>query len=234
MVFKKLVSGLSEKLTMTSNAIKDIIKESNQYLEAELNVAKESAEAILALQSYAEKETPSLEAAITAFATTLEGIETARKEKVNELKEKFIAPLETLLDGFVKRQAEIREAEDAKKALDKAESKLNKLKSKPKEKLKPGQLDEANNQVKAAKTSVEKEEEEVKKVNESFAKQKLEIMQQILTSLHDIEKAFHEKAVKLFGDVKVKAEAIKVEQEAKIETQVDLSSLVVKKKEEDE
>ena len=234
MVFKKLVSGLSDKLTTSSNAIKEIIKESNQYLEAELNVAKESTEAILALQSYAEKETPSLEAAITALATTLEGIENARKDKVKELKENFIAPLETLLDGFIKRQTEIREAEDAKKALDKAENKLNKLSSKPKEKLKPGQLDQAKTVVKEAKATVEKEEEEVKKANESFAKQKLEIMQQVLTSLHDIEKAYHEKTVELFGDVIEKAKEIKVEEEAKIEKQIDLSGLVDKKNKKEE
>jgi hypothetical protein len=232
MVFKKLVSGLQEKLSAASSAIKDIIKENNQYLEAELEVAKESQEAVLALQSYADKETPSLEAAITAYANTLEGIESARKEKVVALREKFIGPLEALLDGFVTRQTEIKEAEDAKKTLEKAESKLAKLKSKPKEKLKAGQLEGAKTAVKEGQASVEKEEADVKVANETFAKQKLETMQQILTSMHDIEKSYHEKALQLFGAVKEKAAEIKVEEEAKIEEIVNLAAISEDKEEE--
>ena len=87
---------------------------------------------------------------------------------------------------------------------------------------KEGNLEEAKKAVSNDQATLEKEEADVKVANETFAKQKLEIMQQVLTNLHDIEKSYHEKAVELFGDVKEKAEAIKVEEEAKLEEQVPI------------
>ncbi|MHA1294779.1 MAG: hypothetical protein ACTSQJ_19240 [Promethearchaeota archaeon] len=218
-MFKKFINNLQDKLSLTSNAIKEIIKENTQYLDAELNVVKEASEAILVLKNYATSETPSLEAAISELAKTFESIEDARKEKVSLLKEKFIEPLNDLLSGFNARQQEIKEAEVARKALEKAQTKLNKLKAKPKEKLKPGQKEAAEEEVKKCEEAYKKESEDVKIANEKFNRQKLETLQAILTSLHDIEKEFHEKALKLFGAVKEKAEAIKIEEESVIEDQ---------------
>ena len=211
-----MIGSISDKLNLSGSAIANVIKENTQYLNAELGVTKESQEGINALKNYAAIETPSLEAAINALAETLENIEKAREEKVNQLQEKYIGPLKEIVTEAKIRNTELKEAKAAKKALDKAESKLTKLEAKPKEKLKAGQIDEAKAAVTAAQEAYEKEEAEAKAANEAFNKKKLESMQAILKNLADIEKSFHEKALELMGVVKEKAEAIKVEEEYKI------------------
>ncbi len=216
MSFMKMIGSISDKLKLSGNAISAVIKENIQYLNAELGVFKEAQEGITALKTYAAIETPSLEAAINSLAETLENIEKARKEKVNQLQEKYIGPLNEIVTEAKIRNTELKEAERAKKALDKAESKLAKLEAKPKEKLKSGQKDEAKAAVKTAQEAYEKEEAEAKAANEAFNKKKLESMRAVLKNLADIEKSFHQKALELMGVVKEKAEAIKVEEEYKI------------------
>jgi len=198
------------------NSIKRIIKENNQYLSAELEVVKESKEGIAALKEYAEKETPSLEDAIFTLANTFENIENCRQDKVTHLKEKFIAPLEELLDGFIAREQEIKEAEDAQKNIEKAKKTLEK------EKLKhsKGKLDkttQAKANLNAAVERSRKEQEDVKDATEAFNKKKLETMQSILTNLVSVEQEYHEKILGLIGTVKEKAEAIKIEEESVVE-----------------
>ena len=78
---KKFVGKISETLNIASNAIKDIIKENNQSLDKEIELAKESKEGIATLKTYAEAETPGLAAAITTLADTFEKIGTFREEK---------------------------------------------------------------------------------------------------------------------------------------------------------
>ena len=216
MSFKKVI----DKLKLSSSAISAVIKENNQYLDAELNVVKEAQEGINALKTYAAIETPSLEDAINTLATTLESIEQAREAKVSQLREKFIGPLNEIVEEMKIRDAELKESERAKKDLDKLEAKLAKLKAKPKEKLKPGQKEAAKSSVSAAQEAYEKEETEAKAATEALNKKKLEKMREILKNLSEIEKSFHEKALELMGVVKEKAEAIKVEEEYKIDIQI--------------
>ena len=216
MSLKKVFGDISDKLKLSSSAISTVIKENIQYLDAELRVTKEAQEGINALKTYAAIETPSLEEAINTLATTLESIEQAREEKVNLLQEKFIRPLNEIVEQMKIKDAELKEAEKAKKDLEKLESKLAKLEEKPKEKLKPGQLDATKTSVSASQEAYKKEEAEAKAATEAFNKKKLEKMQEILKNLSEIEKSFHEKALELMGVVKEKAEAIKVEEEYKL------------------
>ena len=216
MSFKKMIGSISDKLKISGNAINDVIKENTQYLNAELRVSTEAQKGINALKTYAAIETPSLEEAINALVKTLENIEKTREEKVKQLQEKYLGPLNDVVAEAKIRNAELKEAEIAKKALDKAESKLAKLDAKPKEKLKPGQKDDAKADLKVAQETYEREETEAKAANEAFNKKKLESIKAILKNIADIERTYHENALKLMGVVKEKAEAIKVEEESKI------------------
>ncbi|MFX1317241.1 MAG: hypothetical protein ACFE9T_15370, partial [Promethearchaeota archaeon] len=136
-MFKKFLDNISNALGITNNKISEIIKESNRYINAEENVSKEIKEAVAALKSYAETETPSLGQAINSLANTFEIIETERLDKVTRLRNEYIKPLNELLINLKKLQTEQSEAEKAAKELEKAEKNLSKSKSKPKEKLKP-------------------------------------------------------------------------------------------------
>jgi hypothetical protein len=115
-----------------------------------------------------------------------------------------------------KLQTEQSEAEKAAKELEKAEKSLNKTKSKPKEKLKPNEVELAESKLKAAKEKAMKEEKDVKLATEEFNKNKLETMQNVLKKIVDIEKSYHEKILLSIEKLKEKAEIIKIEEESKL------------------
>ncbi|MDX1798736.1 MAG: hypothetical protein R3255_08810 [Candidatus Lokiarchaeia archaeon] len=211
-MFKKLTDALG----ITSNKISELIKESEHYIDAIENVTKEIKKTITALKSYAETETPSLGQAVGSLASTFEIIEKESTEKVKRLQEEYITPLNELLISLEKLQTEQKESQKAMKDLEKAEKHLSKVQSKPKEKLKPNEIQTAETELKAAKEKLTKEEADVKVAAEDFNKIKLETMQKILKNMVDIENIFHKKILDSITTVEAKADAIKVEEESKI------------------
>ncbi len=211
-MFKKLTDALG----ITSNKISELIKESKQYVDALENVTKEIKKTVTALKSYAETETPSLGKAVGSLASTFEIIDKESTEKVKRLQEEYITPLSELLTSLEKLQTEQKESQKAMKELEKAERHLSKTQSKPKEKLKPNEIQTAETELKAAKEKVAKEEGDVKVAAEEFNKVKLETMQKILKNMVDIETIFHQKILDSVATLEVKADAIKVEEESKI------------------
>lgn len=199
-----------------ANGIKNIIKENGQYLNAELDVVKESKEGIQALKDYANIETPSLEDAINTLANTFQNIENARQDKVNNLREKFIGPLEELLEGFDAKQKEIREAADAKKDVEKAKNAVEKQHMK-RIKGRLDHLDRAKADLADAIDRSRKEQEDVQIATNQFNRKKLETLQIILKNLVDVERIYHTKVMELLGSVEQKAEAIKIEEECAVE-----------------
>ncbi|MHA1916151.1 MAG: BAR domain-containing protein [Promethearchaeota archaeon] len=215
-MFKKFMDNLSNSLGLTSNKISELVKESNRYISAEENVTKDISKTVTALKSYADTETPSLGEAISSLATTFEVIESERKEKVKKLREQYIAPLNELITQLKTLQTEQEESAKAAKEVEKAEKSLTKAQGKAKEKLKPGEIENAETALKAAKQKAEKEEGDVKTATEEFNKAKLEKMQSILQSMVEIEKTYHEKILTAISGVKQKADAINIEEESKV------------------
>ena len=201
---------------MTSSKISELIKGSNQYLNAEEKVSSEIKKTVAALKSYAETETPSLGQAVESLATTFEIIEKEGTEKVKRLREEYIAPLNDLLIGLQKLQTEQNEAQKATKEVEKAEKHLSKVQNKSTEKLKPNEMQTAETGLKSAKEKADKEENDVKVATVEFNKVKLETMQAILKNIVDIETIFHKKILDSVATIKVKAEAIKIDEESKI------------------
>jgi DNA repair exonuclease SbcCD ATPase subunit len=210
------MDNLSNALGMTSNKISELMKESERYINAIENVTKEIKKTIAALKGYAETETPSLGQAVGSLASTFEIIEAENTEKVKRLREEYITPLNDLLISLQKFQTEQSEAQKATKELEKAEKHLSKVQSKPKEKLKPNEIQTAEAELKAAKEKADKEESDVKAATEEFNKAKLATMQKVLTNMVDIETIFHKKILDSVATVKEKAEAIKVDEESKV------------------
>ncbi len=215
-MFKKFMDNLTNALGITSNKISELIKGSNQYINAEENVTREIKKTVAALKGYAETETPSLGQAVNSLASTFEIIEKESTEKVKRLREEFIKPLSDLLISLQKLQTEQNEAQKATKELEKAEKHLSKIQSKPKEKLKPNEMQTAETELKTAKEKAAKEEDDVKVATVEFNKVKLENMQKLLKNMVDIETVFHKKILDSVATVKVKAEAIKVAEESKM------------------
>ena len=211
-MFKKLTDALG----ITGNKISELIKESKQYINAVENESKEIKKTVTALKSYAETETPSLGKAVGSLASTFEIIDKESTEKVKRLQEEYIAPLNDLLISLEKLQTEQKEAQNATRELEKAEKRLSKAKSKPKEKLKPNELQTAETELKVAKEKSAKEENDVKVATEQFNKEKLETIQKVLKNMVDIETVFHQKILDSVATIKEKADAIKIDEESKI------------------
>ena len=210
------MDNLTNALGITSNKISELIKGSNQYINAEEKVTTEIKKTITALKAYAETETPSLGQAVNSLASTFEIIEKESAEKVKRLREEYIAPLNELLIGLQKLQSEQDEAQKATRELEKAEKHLTKVQSKPKEKLKPNEIQTAETELKTAKENATKEQNDVKVTTEEFNKVKLEKMQILLKNMVDIQTVCHKKILDSVATVKVKADAIKVVEESKM------------------
>lgn len=213
---KSLVDTISSAIGIATNKIEEVISENKDYLDVEQKLAKEHKEGIEALKEYGNVETPSLKDAMNSLAGMYETVAQAREEKVEELQQNFISPMNELLEKFKTKKKELEEAEDAKKDYEKAQKKLDKLESKPEEKQKPEKISAAKVALEEAKKKYEKEEAEAKKATEKFNKEKLETMKSVLSDLTEAEKKFHQKALGLLETVRKKAEAIDVEKESKI------------------
>ena len=195
MSFKKVM----DKLSLSGGAISDAIRQNTQYLNAELRVIKEAQESINALKTYADAETPSLKTTVNALVKKFENIEKTREEKANQLQNKVIDPLNKIIEEEKILNAKLKEADVAQKALIKAENKLAKLESKPEEKQRPEQIDEAKAALKESEATNQKADAEAKAAEDAFKKKKLELMKSILKNIADIERIFYEKALKQIG-----------------------------------
>ncbi|MHA1886254.1 MAG: BAR domain-containing protein [Promethearchaeota archaeon] len=215
-MFKKFMDNISNALGLTTNKISELVKESNRYIASEEDVTKDINKTVTALKSYADVETPSLGEAISSLANTFEIIENGRKEKVAKLREQYIAPLNELLTHLKTLQTEQEESAKAAKEVEKAEKSLNKAQSKPKEKLKPGEIENAETALDAAQKKADKEEADVRTATEDFNKVKMETMQKILHDMVEIEKTYHENILSSISELKQKAEAINIEEESKV------------------
>ncbi|MHA1273995.1 MAG: BAR domain-containing protein [Promethearchaeota archaeon] len=213
--FKKLIDTVRSALDETSQKIKNVIKENEQYINAIERVSKEFKEGINALKTYASIETPSLESAINALGDLFAKIEEARAERVQKLREKYIQPFKDLIVEAQKLSEEIKERDKARKELEKAKKNLEKEKAKE-AKGKPADIAGAEAAVKEAEKVLAKEEAEAKEAAENFNKSKFQKIQNIINALTEIEKEYHEKILKFLETVKQKAAAINIE-EAKVE-----------------
>ncbi|MGQ4873798.1 MAG: BAR domain-containing protein [Promethearchaeia archaeon] len=213
--FKKLIDTVKAALDETSQKIKNVIKENEQYINAIERVSKEFKEGINAFKIYASIETPSLESAINALGDLFAKIEEARAERVQKLREKYIQPFKDLIVEAQKLSEEIKERDKARKELEKAKKNLEKEKAKE-AKGKPADVSSAEAAVKEAEKVLAKEEAEAKEAAENFNKSKFQKIQNIINALTEIEKEYHEKILKFLETVKQKAAAINIE-EAKVE-----------------
>lgn len=199
------MGSITDKLKISGGVIRDAIKQNKEYIDGELRVVKMAQEGINALKSYAEAETPSLKTSVNALAQKLENKEKAREEMANQLQEKFIDLLNEILEEEKNLSEKLKLADDAQKDLAKAENKLAKLESKPKEKLKPEQIDEAKSALKEADGTYQEAEAKANAAETAYNKKKLDLMKSILKNIEDIERAFHDKALKQIGAKKEEA-----------------------------
>ena len=220
MSFKNKVKGfidnISSKLRTKTTAIEHVIKVNNQYIDTELKLINDSQEGITALKNYADTESIELENIISSLKLTFKGIETLKKEKIEQLRKKFITPLQEILDDYNAFTVKLNEADKAEKAAERLRVKFDRKKTKKSHE----DLEETEFLLREAQDKYETLSSEVEEMTGSLSKEKIDKLLTILRGRIDIEKFFSEKSVELIKSILDRYKALENEEDLglKIET----------------
>ena len=204
------VSGINSKIQSLTGEIAKIIKENNEMLNANLRLSKESNEAIISLKTYSQKESASLQEALLGVSNALETIEKNRQEMVAKLQAEYIAPLNHLMEQWKALQNTLSAAEKAEKDLDSKQKDLEKKKAKPAEKVKPGEIEEAENKVQSALTTNQNAKDEAALATAKFNELKVNTLKSAFHALASIEQEFYMTSANLLSESDSKVNAIDV------------------------
>ncbi len=220
MSFKNKVKGfidnISSKLRTKTTAIEHVIKVNNQYIDTELKLINDSQEGITALKNYADTESIELENIISSLKLTFKGIETLKKEKIEQLRKKFITPLQEILDDYNAFTVKLNEADKAEKAAERLRVKFDRKKTKKSHE----DLEETEFLLREAQDKYETLSSEVEEMTGSLSKEKIDKLLTILRGRIDIEKFFSEKSLELINSILDRYKALENEEDLglKIET----------------
>ena len=220
MSFKNKVKGfidnISSKLRTKTTAIEHVIKVNNQYIDTELKLINDSQEGITALKNYADTESIELENIISSLKLTFKGIETLKKEKIEQLRKKFIIPLQEILDDYNAFTVKLNEADKAEKAAERLRMKFDRKKTKKSH----IDLEETEFLLREAQDKYETLSTEVEEMTESLSIEKIDKLLTILRGRIDIEKFFSEKSLELINSILDRYKALENEEDLglKIET----------------
>ncbi|MHA1526284.1 MAG: hypothetical protein ACTSQD_04575 [Promethearchaeota archaeon] len=220
MSFKNKVKGfidnISSKLRSRTTAIEHVIKVNNQYIDTELKLIDDSQEGITALKNYADTESIELENIISSLKLTFKGIETLKKEKIEQLRKKFIIPLQEILDDYNAFTVKLNEADKAEKSAERLRIKFDRKKTKKSHE----DLEETEFLLREAQDKYETLSSEVEEMSGSLSKEKIDKLLTILRGRIDIEKFFSEKSLELINSILDRYKALENEEDLglKIET----------------
>ena len=220
MSFKNKVKGfidnISSKLRTRTTAIEQVININNQYIDTELKLINDSQDGITALKNYADTESIELENIISSLKLTFKGIETLKKEKIEQLRKKFIIPLQEILDDYNAFTVKLNEADKAEKAAERLRIKFDRKKTKKSHE----DLEEAEFLLREAQDKYEKLSTEVEDITKSLSKEKIDKLLTILRGRIDSEKSFSEKSLELIKSILDRYRALENEEDLglKIET----------------
>ncbi len=203
---KELIESISSKLITRSTAIDHVININNRFIETELKLIKDLQDGIIALKNYADTESIELESVISEMKLTFKSIEKIREEKIEQLKNKVITPLQEILDGYNALTLKFKEVEKARRAIEKEQRNV----VKKQKKTSPGDLEEAQFLLKDAQSKCEIIEEKAEEMSKLFNKEKTEKIFSVLKSRIDVEKEFFKKALETIESVIGKSNAFKI------------------------
>lgn len=212
---KGSLGSVMDKIQVFGTDLGKLIKENNDILNAHHKLAKESSEGINSLKIYAETESEGIKNAITSLAEAFESIESNREGMVEQLRDKFIAPFEELVEHWKALNAELKEESSTEKQVEKCKKDLAKKQAKKPAKLKPNEVEEATSKLKNAIDDKEKKHGQAVKATEQFNKQKNITLKEVLQDIVNIQTEFHKSAL---NSIKTVEEKIK-EMDSELETE---------------
>ncbi len=214
--FSYIISEAADKITgfftasykSINSEIAKVVRENNKYLTNEQKLIWGSKKAIDSLKEFAKSESQSLEEAFTQLATTIDGIEELRNNKIETLKKNYIGPLNQL--NQLQKQIELLYAEykKAKRNHENAIKRRDKIKSKFGFQLKQGEIETAEKNVSDAENTLKKAIENVNKATQYYQKAKAEKLRQVIKEFSKAHREFYEKASELIAEADEKADLI--------------------------
>ncbi len=214
--FDKLKGGVSDffaNLTNQNAQLNNAIDENKEFLEASSKLAKESTEAIEALKAFAANETPAVKEAYIAVSEVLGTIEKSRVELVTKLNAQFLGPLVKLAEEYKKVANATKHDESSAKDLKNATQDLEKLRKKPADKVKPGEVTQGEMKVTAAQDKASTAHDTMLKLTEEFARLKVATLKEVIQSIVILEGEFYQIASSTLDGTKGAIAAINVDTE---------------------
>jgi len=181
-------------LSPASQAITDLIKQIEEYIDVELNLMEEAKITIGRIKNYINEQTPDLNDLAEKQVPIYEEIEKRRETLITQIREKVIPLLNDLLESSEGLTAKEKELEDAKKKKTSAKKKLKKLESKSMDKVSVEMIRTADDTLIDAKSSVVQLEKEFNEISENFEDEKLATIRESLELLYEIKMSFYNKA----------------------------------------
>ena len=202
------------------NTVKDVgsrmekvRRENVQLLDAHLLLQVETRKAITLFKEYSKEETPGIQKAIENFADGLETIETNREAFVKQMRFEFIQPIdntikekETLLEQLEKTLENYKEHK-------KWEGILQKIRGKEANNLKPGELEEAKENVARLDKMTNHEHNILTQNTHLFTVSKIEACKNGLASILERNLKFHDQAFNIIANSEILAKEIEIKKE---------------------
>ncbi len=208
---KKRLKELIGRTSPVSQAITNLIKEIEKYVDAETELMEDSKNSVLALRTYIDQETLKNNDIFKDQAPIYEEIDGWREKLITQMKEQVLAPLNELLEASENLTDKEKELEDAQKKASSAQKKLTKLESKSMEKVTGQMLRTADDILIGAKSSVVQLEIQVNNLTEQFESDKMAMIKYILKNFYDIKSEFFNNSANSMSskDQNLEKEAIK-------------------------
>ncbi|UYP45837.1 hypothetical protein NEF87_002122 [Candidatus Lokiarchaeum ossiferum] len=206
--------------------LEKVRKENVQLLDAHLLLQVETRKAITLFKEFAKEETPGIQNAIENFAEGLETIESNREAFVKQMRFEFIQPIDNTIKEKETLLEQLEKTLENYKDHKKWEGILQKIRGKEANNLKPGELEEAKENVARLDKITNHEHNILTQNTHLFTVSKIEACKNSLTSILERNLKFHDQAFNIIANTEILAKDIEIKKEF---NSVDLRSKPVEK-----
>ncbi len=207
------LNQLARDIMQVESGLQNIYSANQRLYKAHLKLQRESILGIESFKKYALDESPGIQNAIETFADGLHTIESNRQAFIAQMKSQFLEPLQATMDEGKQLEQRIRTIFDMHQNLTKWIDKLQKLRTKPADKVAPGDLPEAKENVARYESIVSKHHDYLVRETHLFTLQKIETFKNCLNAILERNHQFHEQASNIIESSETLVDEIQIENE---------------------
>lgn len=210
--FTQFMDSFARLLNLKSSELRKIVKQNEEFIDAELDSVTESKEAIEAIEKYVSNEISSLEDKFKGLSDLFSKINSERSIRIDEMKMKITTPLKELIVVNDKKKKEVKNAKDAKNDLEKAKNHLERLKSKDIQK-RSKKLTKAKQNYEELKNHYNRMKTKAELAKETFNNERIRIFKKILNDIISIEERLHKSIMNTVPEIKKRIKEVSKEEE---------------------